>query len=176
MSNNKNEETCQINPGVWTRWIKPYLYSIIWLLFVMLFAYLAIIVEYFLATEPIPFFEAYSKTQSSYIACFANGGFLFFAAVDYWQTHHDYKKNKLQSFVIVVFILSIIFTIALPPLTNYICEQNGILNSRGNNYSITWTCYTMHMFYLFSLLVLRGETRRVRIVEDYINTYKQNKY
>lgn len=172
----QKESFVELNVGWWTKWGMPYLFATIWLVFVMLFAYLSIVVDYYLTEEPIPFFDVYSKLQSNYLAAVANFSFFLFAGLDYLQTHYHYRNYEVQLCVILISIFSLLCIVLLPNTTNYIQENKGIIISRGTSYSITWICYTMHCVYLFSLLVLRGETQKVRSIEEYANTYINNPY
>lgn len=181
MSEMKNDklsiETLQEIPvGWWVKWGRPYLFSFIWLMFVMLFAYLSIAVDYLFSEEILPFFNVYSKMQSNYVACIANLGFFFFAGVDYWQTHHHYQKNELQGWIVIVAIVSIIVTILLPLVLIIINDHNGTICIRGNHYPITWVCYVMHIYFIISLFLLRSETQKVRSIEKYTMTFKTNQY
>ena len=165
-----------ISVGGWTKWGRPYAFSVLWLIFVILFAYLAIAIDYFVSDGSKTFFESYSKFQGKGWAILGNLGFFFFAVVDYWQTHHHYQNYELQGFIIIISIISPVLTILLPFAITFILEQNGYLCIRGEEFPITWICYAMHSFYLFSLLLLRGETQKVRSIEKYIHTYKTNPY
>ena len=162
--------------GWWVGFFSPYLRALLWLLFVILFAYLSIAVDFFITKEHPLFWDVYSKMQNNYVACFANFGFFFFAGVDYWQTHHHYQNYELQGWIIIISIISAAITILLPLAIILIEEQNGVLCVRGKEYSIIWLSYVMHIYYLISLFLLRGETQRVRSIEKYKTSYKENQY
>lgn len=170
------ESLQEIPVGRWVKWVRPYLFSSVWLLFIILFAYLAILLDYFISDGSKTFFESYCVYQANGWASFANIGFLFFAFLDYWQSHHHYQTYELQGFVLAVSIISLVLTFLLPFAITYVNDHEGTLCIRGKEASIIWVCYTMHIIYLASLLLLRGETQKVRSIEKYINSYKTNLY
>ena len=100
----QKESVAELNVGWKTKWGMPYLYATLWLIFVMLFAYLSIAVDYFLTEEAIPFFDVYSKMQSNYIAAVANLSFFLFAGLDYIQTHYHYRNYEVQLAIIIISI------------------------------------------------------------------------
>ena len=158
-------------PSFWVKWGKPYLLSVGWLLIVIVFAYLQIIVGYFSADEKVSFFIAYSATQRSLWAIVANLGFMAFAWIDYIATH---KRTPPQWFVIIFALLSAVLMVPLPVLINYLVECKQLVLIRGKMVNVTWVCYVMHGMYLVALYILRAETRKVKIVNEYTKSIGEN--
>ena len=165
MGNDREIKPVMIEPiSFWVKWGKPYLLSLGWLFIVIVFAYLQIIVEYFSADEKISFFTAYSATQRSLWAIVANLGFMAFAWIDYIATH---KRTPPQWFVIIFALISAVFMIPLPVIVNYLVENGQSILIRGEFVNVTWVCYILHSIHLVALYILRAETRKVQIINEY---------
>ena len=155
----------------WTRCGAPYLYAFFWLIVVILFAYLNIIVGYLGAESEVDFFTVYAGIQKSQWSIIANVSFLCFAGIDYYTTH----KKLCQWFVIILTILSVFSLICLPQLVQFFIDNGGFINIRGYKVKLTWFCYFLHGVSILDLYVLRAETRKVQIIDEYNISFERMK-
>lgn len=156
------EEVRVVPPGHWTRWGRAYVFSIFWIVVVILFAYLNIIVEYLASRKGVAFFDVYAVMQASIWAAIANGGFLVLAIIDYVKTH-----RSISWFVGVLCGFSLIIVCVLPVIAKQLCDNNGMVLIREQSMDFCWACYTLHGIFLLTLYVLRAETQRYLIISEY---------
>lgn len=140
----------------WERTGRHYATSIIWIVIVTCFAYLPLLVKFFLSEET--FFECYAATQDNWIAVATNASFWAFVLYDYFNIFGMRGNN--WSWICILFAL--ICIAIMPSILNWYIEQGKCFKIRSYSFSFYWG-YIPHMLYLFCLYVLRAETSRYTI-------------